>query len=505
MRRSSSYQNQPPILFGSSSYDEEQGIYDLAYICDHTAEYPPCDEPSEAKQEYTWYYLLPESLPERGWLVNGEWIIDDDFYWAALAFDWPYLQICNNYIAPRLLLDDEAGSWPNGLKVWFLTGSTKLGNPVWSGGENSYGPAEADDGPALFVAAVIETCVPPQELTIEVVSRQNIEDTLGQDVGNAYEEADVGDWDTPAFLGRKWHYPPVALVEGIRSVSEIRQTIHADEQPLIRRVIAEECSGQNKEFTFGWDGRQWDTWNTYQNPPKDDDGGTPYYPPGVYEVVVRAKLPLLGEVSKRLGRVSLVYGAMLLDGYESPSPLPDDKLRWLKQLYINENIRPVLYFSPNKNKHGLTQSFSYLTFWSGALFSPVLHYDGDTPRLSLGPFEDDFAIRNNLVFLDGCEGGALRGTFNSQVYIYYPTKIRVMQAMVWADYFYRHLFVDRKVDQSRYTIAEALSFANNEVKKHASWYFRKRIPNAFPVAEEYVSGPGKGLNQTVDNFEHTDR
>ncbi|MCD6283457.1 hypothetical protein J7J84_07685, partial [bacterium] len=454
------------------------------------------------KQDYTFYYLLPMSFEEDCRLIDGEYICDDAQVYGFTVYDWWTREICHNWVRPTIDLDPDAPEWPVPLVKSFQPFSGRLHNPVWSGsqGVQGYGPTAQDDGPAPFAVAKFETCSPPDMITLRIVSRQNIEE-IGQGIGNAYEEEDVGDWDVASI--RYYANPPVVFLEGDIDPRIFMHTDVSQEGFLFRlnQYPYKDSGGESLFFTLAWDGRQW-KWNLGPevDEPYGEKNGLPYYPPGRYFLELELEVEGVTKVLDA-GAVDLVYGGSLLDGIIG---LPD-RLRQIKQQYEDKHLQSALYSVWHKEDLGRTLSPKSLV--AANLYSPVYHYDGHSDIWFFPGPEQYPPIVKDLVFIDGCDSfnGILHDYFmdNSlaRVYLGWESSISNIRANFWSGYFYEGLFNLVNEQGQHYSIREAYDYASvaNDLWIQVGYVWH-RIPLSDPGLDYRVT---EDADRNINDFEKT--
>lgn len=482
-------------------------------------DYQPCTLQSGAKQDLTYYFLLPPQLND-GYLTTWsnyrqEWVEDDSVYMCFVAYDFKHLGPptinYRNFHTPLIPIG------PDDLEA--LAKMTQpfddvLQNPTWSGAEEywGYGPTIDDDGPAPYAVAKFETCYPPEKVTLRIANRQNIEE-ISYGIGNAYEEEDVqaagcSGWDDPFII----HYqnPPVVFLEGSQ---DPHFYLHTDDpQDKVIRLIGYEykaLGGAATSFTLGWDGRQW-MWNLGPHIPTGEALGLPYYPPGRYSLELELEFEGLAEpVTLEAGTVDLVYGGSLMD----PSLEVADELRPLKANYSNVGIESPLYSVHTKGNPPHHYSFSLQTAVASALYSPIFHCDGHN---NIWFFENIYGpLLKDLVYNGGCDsfhdcgtreyfvGDDPPDTMRTRVYMGWLVDVNSYASAEWDRLFYDLLFGRKWPFGPRYTIREAWDGANEKAKKiNNKRYMRgNRLPIATGV--DYKEKAPGDFDRTVDEFEKT--
>jgi len=466
-----------------------------AYVCDNTGEYPTCQDSSGPKQDYTFYYLLPQNMDEQCRLVNGEWICDGDIVYGIVVQDWStWWLVCHNWIRPTIVLDDDAPDWPNGIIVLESFGDV-LRNPTVSGAIETYGPNRANDGPAPFDIAKVEFCQLPTavEILLEMDKWSTIEDSLGQGVGNAYEESDLPNYDDENKEATGWRQyitmgnPPVFFRQGSWSRAELEPHYYNDSSDQsdgvddIRRVTGLTSADDDPEemaFTVAWDGRQWEFEVGPENGPAE--GEPPMYPPGRYVLKIRVTEPFVAE--KELGTVHLVWGGLSTDSFGGHAPSERIKT-WL----CNKDIQSIHYSSE--------ELFAYYTTLTFREYGSVLHYDGHGTGWGTKDYGEP--IPKDLVFINACESDNKFGQFNTNSFIGWVGDVDSWVADIWAYEFY-----DAFLNSSGapLNIADAYDEACDRSDKHYTYIVRRW---RYSYDDFYPFLRTNDFTVTIEDFEKT--
>jgi len=331
---------------------------------------------------------------------------------------------------------------------------------------------------------------------------------IGQGIGNAYEEEDVGDWDVDSI--RYYANPPVVFLDEDLDPRPFMHTDLPQKEFLFRlNQYPYKAQGPNpgnpqpgdsRFFVLAWDGRQW-KWNLgpETDEPYSEKQGLPYYPPGKYVLELELEIEGVTEVLDA-GTVELVYGGTLLDGIIGVS----DRLRQIQQQYDDKHLQSVLYSVWHKVNPDRT--LSPKTLVAGNLYSPIYHYDGHSDIWFFEGSKQHPPVVKDLVFIDGCESfnGVLHGYFIdnglARVYLGWEGSIINVRANWWSGYFYQGLF-NLYEQGHHYTIRQAYDYANvaSDIWVQVG-YVRLRIALSHPGLDERVPGDA---DRSIDHFEKT--